>query len=477
MEKINTYGLTVPEILLPAATTDLKAWAVIACDQHTQDREYWKRCEATAAGKPSTLHIILPEVYLGDADKQERIAAIHSAMEKYLKDGVFSTPKKCFIYIERTTSYGRVRKGLVTALDLEAYEWEPDSKALVRATEATIVERIPPRMEIRRGAALESPHIMLLANDGAKKLVEETGEIAKKREPAYSTELMENSGSLKGWIVDGTDELKRIEETLETLKKNGTGADGSSFLFAVGDGNHSLATAKAVWNEFKLKNGGTKGADGRISIPAGFENHNARYALVEIVNIYDDGLTFEPIHRVLFNVDAELLAKTLCGKLGGKAETCGSKEELDKKVSSAKGNIGLVTQRNGSPSYTLIRTDIADLVVSKLQPALDEFLKAAQAAVSGATSGQTTNASSADDGTATSGTESSAQKPEIDYIHGSDEVFRLGTKENTVGILLPPIAKESFFSTIAGNGPLPRKSFSMGEASEKRFYFECRALF
>ena len=461
MEKINSYGLKVPEILLPAPKTDLNAWAVIACDQHTQDREYWKRCEATAAGKPSTLHIILPEVYLADADKQKRIEAIHSAMKSYLENGVFCEPKKCLIYIERTTSYGRTRKGLVAALDLETYEWEPYSKALVRATEATIVERIPPRMEIRRGAPLESPHIMLLANDKAKELVEKTGEFAKEKEPAYSTTLMENSGSIKGWIVDGEKELQHIQAALETLKKNGTGADGSSFLFAVGDGNHSLATAKAVWNEFKLQNGGKKDADGRISIPAGFENHNARYALVEIVNIYDDGLTFEPIHRVLFNMkdtDADLLTETLCGKLDGKAETCGSKEELNEKVSASKGFIGLVTEKNGSPSYTLIRTAITDLVVSKLQPVLDDFLKTAQSA-------------------AASGTTSSAQKPEIDYIHGSVEVFRLGEKKNTIGILLPPIAKESFFSTIAGNGPLPRKSFSMGEASEKRFYFECRALF
>ena len=459
MEKINSYGLKVPEILLPAATTDLKAWAVIACDQHTQDREYWKRCEATAAGKPSTLHIILPEVYLADADKQKRISNIHAAMKNYLESGVFSAPKKCLIYIERTTAYGRTRKGLVTALDLETYEWEPDSKALVRATEATIVERIPPRMEIRRGAALESPHIMLLANDSAKELVEKTGEDAKKKAPAYSTDLMENSGSIKGWIVESETEIAHILSALDTLKKNGTSADGSSFLFAVGDGNHSLATAKAVWDEFKLKNGGVKGADGKVSIPKGLENHNARYALVEIVNIYDDGLTFEPIHRVLFNTDEAQLTETICKKLGGKAEACATEKELNDKVSASKGFIGIVAQKDGKPAYTLIRTDITDLVVSKLQPALDEFLKAAQ------------NNNSANSAA------TSAQKPEIDYIHGADEVFRLGKKENTAGILLPPIAKESFFSTIAGNGPLPRKSFSMGEASEKRFYFECRALF
>ncbi|MCR4939910.1 MAG: DUF1015 domain-containing protein [Treponemataceae bacterium] len=451
MEKLTSFGLKVPEILIPADSINREAWAVIACDQHTQDREYWKRCEAKAKGIPSTLHIILPEVYLGDEDKQERIKEIHKAMKEYLKGGVFSPAKKSIIYIERKTAYGRIRKGLITALDLEAYEWEPDSKALVRATEATIVERIPPRMEIRRGAALESPHIMLLANDSEKKLVEETGERAKRACPAYTTNLMENSGSLKGWFVDSDDDIQHVKEALETLKEKGTDTDGTSFLFAVGDGNHSLATAKAVWNEFKLQNGGEKDAKGRISIPAGLENHNARYALVEIVNIYDEGLTFEPIHRVLFNTDAEKLAGTICSRLDGKKEKCSSEKELKDKVAGSKGFIGIVTEKNGAPEYTLIRTDITDLVVSKLQPVLDDFLKEADV--------------------------SSDLKAEIDYIHGADEVFRLGRKEKTAGILLPPIAKESFFSTIAGTGPLPRKSFSMGEASEKRFYYECRALF
>ncbi len=470
MEKLNSYGLKVPEILLPADNTDLKAWAVIACDQYTQDREYWRRCEKTAENKPSTLHIILPEVYLGDADKQERIEKIHASMKEYIESNVFSEPKKCLIYIERTTAYKRIRKGLVTALDLEAYEWEPDSKALVRATEATIVERIPPRMEIRRGAPLESPHIMLLANDSAKELVEKTGETVKAKAPTYSTDLMENSGSIMGWAVDNEEEIAHVQAALETLKKDGTSADGSTFLFAVGDGNHSLATAKAVWNEFKLKNGGKKDENGKISIPAGFENHNARFALVEIVNIYDDGLTFEPIHRVLFNTDAELLTKTICQKLEGTAELCETEKELNDKVSASKGFIGIVTQKANKPVYTLIRTDITDLMVSKLQPVLDDFLKTSQdSAINGGNSVNSVNSANC--------AATSAQKPEIDYIHGSDEVFRLGKKENTVGILLPPIAKESFFSTIAGNGPLPRKSFSMGEASEKRFYFECRALF
>lgn len=458
MEKLDSYGLKMPEVLLPADGTDLNAWAVIACDQYTQDREYWKRCSDKVGDKPSTLNIILPEVYLNDPDKQNRIDTIHENMNRYLKDGVFKPAAESFIYIERTTAYGRTRKGLIAALDLEDYEWEPFTKAPVRATEATILERIPPRMEIRRGAPLESPHIMLLANDDACALVEKTGAEARKKAPAYEAELMENSGSIKGWLVDGDAEKDILMKALENLKKKSTASDGSFFLFAVGDGNHSLATAKAVWNEFKEKNGGIKGEDGRISIPEGLEDHNARYALVEIVNIYDEGLTFEPIHRVLFNISAAALKEALCQELGGTAEICGTEQELDEKVSGSTGFIGLVAGGE-KPEYILIKTDIKDLMVSRLQPVLDDFLKKAPSTH------------------VCVGEVCRMVKPEIDYIHGADEVFRLGVKEGTAGLLLPPVAKDSFFSTIAGNGPLPRKSFSMGEASEKRFYFECRTLF
>ena len=238
-------GIKIPEILLPK-NLDVSTWAVVACDQYTQDREYWKSAEKTVGQKPSTLNIILPEVYLNDSDKPERIKKIRKTMNEYLENGIFSEPQKEFVYVERTTAYGRVRKGLVAAIDLETYEWKPFSKALVRATEATIVERIPPRMEIRRGAPLESPHIMLLVNDPEKSLVEGTGARVAKNNSLYSGELMQNSGSIKGWAVSSGQDVEYVRGALENLAEKNTSSDGSVFLFAVGDGNHSLATAKAV---------------------------------------------------------------------------------------------------------------------------------------------------------------------------------------------------------------------------------------
>ncbi len=448
MNNFDKFGLKIPEILIPKNGTDLKAWSVIACDQYTQDRDYWANAEKTAQGKPSTLNIILPEVYLSDQNKPERIKNIRKTMQEYLSDGVFAPAESEMIYIERKTAYGRIRKGLVTAIDLETYEWKPFSKALIRATEATIVERIPPRMEIRRGAPIESPHIMLLVNDSAKCLVEACGEEAKKSAALYDTDLMANSGHISGWAVKNEALLNKVQNALETLYKKNTTTDGSVFMFAVGDGNHSLATAKAVWDEFKEKNGGIKDSSGTVSIPKGLENHNARYALIEIVNIYDDGLTFEPIHRVLFNTNAKKLLDFLENKLNGKITDCNNASEMEQKIGQAKADFGFVWKENNSICYKILTTKITDLAVSRLQPALDEYLKA-----------------------------QNSSKEDIDYIHGTDEVFRLGAKENSIAILLPPIAKDSFFATIAGNGPLPRKSFSMGEASEKRFYMECRKLF
>lgn len=436
MKTFSEMGVKIPEILLPK-NLDVSTWSVVACDQYTQDREYWKNVEKTAAGKPSTLNIILPEVYLNDADKSIRIEKIRGTMKNYIESGVFADAQEEFIYVERKTAYGRVRHGLVCSIDLETYEWKPFSKALIRATEATIVERIPPRMEIRKGAPLETPHIMLLVNDPNHSLVEGTGEKVKSQAPVYSGNLMQNSGSISGWKVCGDENLEYVRSTLESLAESNTAEDGSIFLFAVGDGNHSLATAKAVWDEYKKEH--PEDTESRV-----------RYALVEIVNIYDTGLTFEPIHRVIFDVDAEKLIADTAEKLNGKTENLASPEELEKAVKNSKADFGFVYLKDGKQVYTLLKTDITDLAVSRLQPALDEFLKAEKA---------------------------NGTKAEIDYIHGAQEVFRLGAKENATGILLPPVAKDSFFATINGRGPLPRKSFSMGEADEKRFYLECRKLF
>lgn len=432
MKTFEQMGIQIPEILLPE-NLDVSTWSVVACDQYTQDRDYWKSVEKAAENKPSSLNIILPEVYLNDSDKPARIEKIRKTMNSYLEGGVFSSPSREFIYVERKTAYGRMRHGLVAAIDLETYEWKPFSKALIRATEATIVERIPPRMEIRRGAPLESPHIMLLVNDPEHILVEGTGERVKAVSPLYSGSLMQNSGSISGWKVSEASDLEYVRSSMEKIADANTASDGSVFLFAVGDGNHSLATAKAVWDEYKAAHPEDK-------------DSSVRYALVEIVNIYDSGLTFEPIHRVVFKSNPEKLISFLEKSLSGKVDVLSSSSALEEAVKKSHADFGFVYKTSEGQKYVLLRTDIKDLAVSRLQPALDEYL-------------------------------SSEKTCEIDYIHGAQEVFRLGAMDDSVGILLPPVAKDSFFATINGRGPLPRKSFSMGEADEKRFYLECRRLF
>ena len=454
MKNLDEFGVKVPEILLPAKI-DLSKWSVIACDQYTQDLDYWKKAEASAGGAPSTLNLILPEVYLGSPDKPERIKKIRQTMKEYLGEGdpehvegsgIFAAPRSCMIYLERTTAFGRTRRGLVAQIDLETYEWKPFSKANIRATEATIVERIPPRMEIRRGAPLELPHIMLLVDDKDDLLVGGAGKAVKSKTPVYDGQLMCNGGSITGWAVESDTEITAVGDALSKIAEKNRAPDGSTFLFAVGDGNHSLATAKAVWDEYKqeLIAGGAGDAD-LAACPV-------RYALVEIVNIYDKGLTFEPIHRVIFNADVEGLIKTLAQKLDGTVSEVAGAAELDAAVKASWADFGFAYRENGNGAqkYVLLKTGIKELAVARLQPEIDAFLK--ESSGSGAA-------------------------PEIDYIHGSEETLKLGERENAVGILLPPIAKDSFFETINGRGPLPRKSFSMGEADEKRFYLECRRLF
>lgn len=433
MKTFEQMGIKIPKILLPK-NLDVSTWSVVACDQYTQDRGYWNSVQKTADGKPSSLNIILPEVYLNDSDKPERIKKIRATMNEYLENGIFAEPQKEFVYVERTTAYNRVRRGLVAAIDLETYEWKPFSKAFVRATEATIVDRIPPRMEIRRGAPLESPHIMLLVDDPEKKLVEGTGSRVEKNKPLYSGNLMQNSGSIKGWAVSSSADVEYVRSALENLAEKNTASDGSVFLFAVGDGNHSLATAKAVWDEYKAANPEEKDSP-------------VRYALVEIVNIYDSGLTFEPIHRVVFDADPEKLIEKIARKLDGTVKKVSSAQELEDSVKKSSADFGFVFTKNGAQEFFKIETKIKELAVARFQPVLDEILKA------------------------------DFPSSKIDYIHGSQEVLRLGSTENSTGILLPPVAKESFFATINSRGPLPRKSFSMGEADEKRFYLECRKLF
>ena len=435
MKKLEDLGLRIPEILLPK-NIDLSTWSVIACDQYTQDKDYWKNVEEKTENKPSTLNLILPEVYLGSPDKADRIKKIRQSMKEYLDTGVFADAKKCFIYLERKTAFGRTRKGLVAQIDLETYEWKPFSKANIRATEATIVERIPPRMEIRKGAPLELPHIMLLVNDKDDLLVG-ANKPTDGRAPIYDGDLMANGGHITGWALESKVDIEGVEKALNLIAEKNASSDGSTFLFAVGDGNHSLATAKAVWDEYKKEHPEDKDSP-------------VRYALIEIVNIYDTGLTFEPIHRVIFNIDNEALIKKLAEKLNGNIKALDDADKVIKAVKDSWANFGFFyLDSEGKQKNVLLETKIKELAVARLQPEIDAFLKELP----------------------------DQSKAEIDYIHGTDEVLKLGSKENSLGILLPPIAKDSFFETINGRGPLPRKSFSMGEADEKRFYLECRRLF
>jgi len=432
MKTLGELGVKIPKILLPK-DLDIKTWATIACDQYTQDKNYWQQVYSIVGLKPSTVKITFPEVYLGEPGRQERIQNIKKEMQSYIDKKIFDSPQEEGVYLERTTKYGRVRHGLVVAIDLDTYEWKPFSKALIRATEATIVERIPPRMEIRKEAIIETPHIMLLVNDPNHSLVEGLGERVKKNKPLYEGELMMNSGSVKGWAVSSEYDIEYLRATLQKLAEANTEKDGSTFLFAVGDGNHSLATAKATWEDYKKNHPDIK-------------NCNMKYALIEIVNIYDTGLTFEPIHRVLFDIDSEGLMNFIGDKLGGKKEQLSSFDDLKKKIDNSKSDFGFIFEKNGKTEFVFMKTEIKELPISQLQPAIDQFLLNCN------------------------------KKGSIDFIHGADELLRLGSQKGITAIYLPPIDKDSFFATINGKGPLPRKSFSMGEADEKRFYLECRQI-
>lgn len=446
-QKLNSLGLEVPLILLPQ-NIDAK-WPVIACDQFTQDRTYWEKLKTAVGDSPSTLNLIFPEVFLNDGDAAQRIAAIHSNMTSYLKNGIFDgaegsikdASRQGFIYIERDTPFNKKRRGLIAAIDLEQYDWQPDSRPLIRCTEGTVADRLPPRMDIRRGAPLELPHVLLLIDDDANKFLPALEEIAKKNAPVYDTPLMPDSGKITGWFLKEKEAIALITEKLEELYARsasrysasagaGAGADGKPFLFAVGDGNHSLAAAKGIWEEYKAANG--------------CDTHPCRYALVEIENIYDPEIKFEPIHRVIFNADFDDTVSLLLKLPNASHSLIDSYEELV--ILCEQPDVASRFGVAAEGRYALIKTSATGIATACLQPLLDEYAK--------------------------------NKSLEIDYIHDIEEVFRLCEKgKKAAGILLPPVKKSGLFETVSRLGPLPRKSFSMGHSCEKRFYLECRALF
>ena len=327
-------GLQVPEILLPNKDVDLHKWSVVACDQYTSQPDYWAEAGQTAGSAPSTLNVIFPEVYLEDSDGEQRIENINSTMEKYLEQGIL-TPmaNKGFVLVDRKTSQAPSRKGLVVAIDLEQYDFNKGSQTLIRATEGTIVDRLPPRIKVRQDAAIELPHIMVLIDDPDRTVIEPLFD--RNPQPLYDFELMMNSGHIKGYAIDTPELIQQVASALENLASTSVfeqkydAAGKEVLLYAMGDGNHSLATAKAIWEKIK------EDADNMASVM----DNPARYALVELVNIHDEGLQFEPIHRVIFNVDPDALLQAMQTHFSGHCviERCDSEADMKTRADAAKG--------------------------------------------------------------------------------------------------------------------------------------------
>jgi hypothetical protein len=437
MKNYPNLGVQIPEIQLPVSSVDLQKWSVIACDQFTSQPEYWKEVADFVGTEPSTLHLVFPEVFLGKEDESSRIKNIHSNMQHYLETGLLQ-PHDGMIYVERTVS-GKTRRGLMLALDLEKYDFNAGSTTLIRATEGTILHRLPPRIKIREQAPLEFPHILMLIDDPEDIVI---GGIEKQKASlplAYDFNLMQSSGHLTGRFVNDPQLEKNVIEGLEILanpevfsQKYNLPKESPVLLFASGDGNHSLATAKSCWEKLK---------------PIVGMNHPARYALVEIENVHDHALEFEPIHRVIFEIKADLLQAM--------------KDHFGSDISFSKVNdytamVSLVKSRQGTDHHfgyidahgcqvISVMHPKLNLPVGTLQDFLDLWMKKGQAT-------------------------------EIDYVHGDEALYSLSTQPANAGFYLAGMPKSDLFKTVIMDGSLPRKTFSMGEAHEKRFYFEARRI-
>ncbi len=423
-QKFEKLGFYPADILLPKKA-DMTKWAVVACDQFTSEPEYWERVEKTGGDAPSTLRLILPEANLKAPNVDEFIADINASMDSYLKGDVFETLKDSLIYIERSQSDGKIRHGLIGMVDLDQYDFTPGSGALIRATEGTVLERIPPRAKVRRNAPIELPHVMLLIDNPEKTVIEPLTAAADKMEKVYDFELMENGGHIKGFKLSDA-QIDAVADALEGLcadeamkaKYNVSGV--APLLFAVGDGNHSLATAKACYEEQKKG----KTPEEYLALPA-------RYALVEVVNNHDDALQFEPIHRVLFGVDREKFMAEFMKFYPNAYEGKGEGHAIE-----------FVWE--GVDKFITVPDPKVQLAVSTLQAFIDQYLKEFGG--------------------------------EVDYIHGDEVTKELGSKPGNMGFLLPAMGKEQLFKTVMADGVLPRKTFSMGHAQDKRYYVEARKI-
>ncbi len=409
-------------ILIPKKT-DMTKWSVVACDQYTSEPEYWNEVTKIVGDAPSTLNLTLPEIYLEESDVNERIKRINENMDKLLEEDFFNELEDSMIYLERTQNDGKVREGLMGIVDLEDYSYEVGSQTLIRATEKTVIERIPPRVKVRENAKLELPHIMILIDDEKKDIIESLKNKVTETDVVYDFDLMQNGGHIKGYKLN-SDVINEIGTKLDKLadkdyfEKKYNVHDKGILLFAMGDGNHSLATAKACYENLK-----------KTMSKEEYLNNPARYALVELVNLHSSALEFEAINRVVFDVDSKKLV-----------------EELNKYYTINENGNGqefeLVTSNGVKKLY--IENPKSNIAVGSIQMFLDEYLK--------------------------------NNSGKIDYIHGDDVTKELTLKGNNVGFIFKPMKKEELFRTVILDGALPRKTFSMGHSYDKRYYLEARKI-
>lgn len=411
------------DILIPKSQY-MGKWSVIACDQFTSQPEYWDELEKWVGDAPSSLKLMLPEAWLDSRDQLAETEKINSNMLRYMEDGIFITLPDSYIYLERSLPGGKLRRGLIGVIDLEAYDYRPDSTSLVRATEGTVEERLPPRVRVRKGASLEMPHIMVFIDDSENNVIRPIGERTELLPKVYDTELCMGGGHVRGWQLRGKDarELELAIDGLfdaQRLKKK-YGENSAPAVFAMGDGNHSLATAKKCWEELR-----------QTLSPEERKNHPARFGMVELVNIHDDAVEFEPIHKVLFNTRNDSFisqAEAFWMAQKGSNDTC--------------HRIRLVT---GSGDRTV---EVRGLTLGQLIGRAEEFCQSYLAANGG----------------------------RIDYIHNDDTALELGRRDGCGAMLLPRLEKNELFPGIISSGPFPKKSFSIGHAKDKRYYLECRKI-
>ena len=403
---MNRRIVVAPHILLPRKGTDMSAYAVIACDQFTSQVEYWNDLKDMIGDKLSTFHMIYPEAYLESTNQSEYIQKINQTIDSYLKDNLLVDMGECFILVERVTAYGVRRLGLVISIDLEEYSYERGVPCSIKASEATIVERIPPRLKIRKDAPIELPHTLLLFDDKEKSNIEQLYAKRKELDLLYDFELNQNGGHIRGYLVKDTETV--IKKFNDMFEKNNNG-----LMFIVGDGNHSLATAKAHWENIK-----------KTLSKEEQENHPARFALVEANNVYDDGIIFEPIHRILFNA----------GNFQDELDALDGNGQLAYSYSKNGGKKAIKTTKSAAETYQII------------QKLIDKNLK---------------------------------EHPEmkVDFIHDESSVLEIADKNpDSLAIVMPALGKSDIFEFVAKDMVLPRKSFSMGHASEKRYYLEAKKI-